>query len=601
MPHHKHTPGRSSAKIRKFFSSRGFKLGLLAVVAATMVTIGALVYTGNLSVGNVNLTPSTFQPTQVSSRVFDVSSGAGGVGPLGTGLTYSYLDPDHRYPGVSIFQSDPYFSDHKGNPINLTADNILLTGQQLVVGDTVYYLHQYYQTIQVGARTRWNTPEIGDTTSYVSPFTGLVWDNRLYRLPGTPGGNTVFTQGDLVMYDMHNSWNEWQNPSGIAIVSASKGVISSSLVPIYFPNIQSQAPAGCYTPSGASDYIKNNFGNREVHVYPKITITGLSNYISYSGFSYNVTLPNGTVTTTTINTQGSYVGFVEARKTGLDICDVVPAANPVGVNPNTYMAVGESTQTTSAKESPDAGDKESSVTGYLLTGYIHPKPTEGYPETSQYMANVQGYSTSLDTQSIQIVIDDTSNNCGMAQDIVITPELRLRPATKIYWTKASVKWDSLLRLTVPIIGSVISDDRTHSGTADNIYWPYACDVTNVFAIAQFTMKICIVTQNQISMVTSAGAPINVAQAITDFGSGAIVKNPNTDLTDIDLAIPPVPDLWSWLSSLFPNFWGNVTTVLIWIGVIAGAIGAILLVLWMRKIGLIGGRKSSSPTQAPVVV
>jgi hypothetical protein len=419
----------------------------------------------------------------------------------------------------------------------------------------------------------------------------MVWDDRLYALGvGPGGGNTVYTRGDLVMFDSHNQLNQWQIWNYPALVSSSKGTISSSLVPIYFPNLQATRPAGAYTPSGAADYIKTHFGNQGLYVYPKINVRGLSNYIAYKGFSYNVTLPNGTVAITKIETQGANVGFVEARKTGFDIKDVVPASNPVGVNPNTYMIAGDTTKQVSKTMDTD---KETSLTGYTLTGYIHPKPLEGYTEPSQYLSDVLGYSTSLDGRSVQIVLDDTASNCGMDQNLVLTPEIALRPFTKIYWTKASVKWDSLLRTTWANIGTVRTEDRSHSGTAD-VYWPYAVDVTNVFAITQFTFKVAVVTKNQISMVTSTGAPIDVEKAIMDFGSGAIIKNPNVDLTNVDLKIPPAPTFWDFLKNLFPAIdWNMVGTILIWILIGVGVV--VGLVVYFRIRASSAFRRSSPPS------
>jgi hypothetical protein len=565
--------------------NKASKKHLRAVILFGAISAVAILFISNAVI--VDLTPAAFQPTKVNSRTFDVSSGANHAGQLGNDLVYSYLDSNGQYPGVSIFQSDSYFSDSQGNQItNLSSGEILATEQRLVMGNQVYFVHEYYQTIQIGARTRWNTHEIGDTTSKVSPLTSAVgtWDNRHYELAYN-GQNHVSVEGDLVMWDMHNNIGQWYDDHGPMTVSGTKGTISSSIVPIYFPNIQTMAPAGAFNPSSAASYIKNSFGNREIYIYPQINIHGVSNYISYKGFSYNLTLSNGTTIQVSITTEGANVGFTEVRKTGFDITGTVPATNPMGVNPRTYMESGSITSKQGHQtETPDDAKKDaggdSSTAGYELTGYIHPRPDLAYIDPSTYYSDVMGYSTSLDGKSTQVVLDDTEHNCGMDQDLLITPELRLKPFTEIYWTGADVRWEYLLRVSSVNTYTPVWDNH-NSGTAQ-VYWPYGVDVTNMYAIAQFTYTVTAVTRNDISMVTSNGSPVDVAKAIRDFGSAAIIKNPNTDLADVSITVPPAPNLLDmllgWLGSLF----GNLAGILILVGIVAVVIVVLYLVITFRK-------------------
>jgi hypothetical protein len=530
--------------------------------ALTLITFISILATASISslfsTADINMTPSTFQPTVVNGRMFHVAQGAGMTNPLYGYITQSWSDPSGQWPGVSMFQSDPYFSTAAGVEItNLTSAGFLATADTIVIGDEVYFVHEYYQTIQVGARTNWNTHTTPDTTSFVSPLCGATMGDREYQLAADATKNQVSVKGDLIMWDQYDTNGGWWNNGAPYAVSALKATISSSLVPIYFPQIQSEAPAGAYTPSGASAYLLNNFGNKEIYVYPNINVRGLSNYLSYEGFSYDLVLSNGTTIQVMINTRGANVGFTEVRKTGADIKGLVPVTNPTGVNAKTYMVSGN-TETPQAKNIGIDIDQANAASGYALTGYIHPRPDQGYIETAGPFNDVPGYTTSLDGTTPQIVIDDPASNCGMPQDLLLQPEIRLKPFTEIMWTRADVKWDTLRRTFT--WGN--QDDRTLSGTAANIYWPYALNITNVFAITQYTYKVSVVTHNDISMVSSTGAPIDVAKTIRDFGSAAIIKNPNTDLADVSIVVPPAPNLFSWFTDMFAGLSSIMQSVLV---------------------------------------
>jgi len=553
----------------------GLNRAILLVVIAGLATF--VVGDQIRSTVRIDMTPDAFKPVVVNSRLFDVSQGANRVGLLGSSLAYSYSDVTGQYPGISVFQSDPYFSDWDGNQMTPGTDDILAATQTIVIGTDVYYIHKFVQTIQVGARTRWNTHEIGDTTSYLSPFAGTNWDGRNYHVAGEPWNPTV--RGDLVMADSHNNLGYWvsENPW---ITSPTKGTISSSVVPVWFPNLQAEPVPGAMTPSAASSWIQNNWGNKEVYVYPRINVHGLSNYLAYKDFSYNLVLSNGTTINVSIETQGASVGFTEVRKTGLDITGFVPTVNPAGVNENTHMITGEITSTSGhANEAPK--DTESAASGYTLEGYVHPRPDLRYIESSTYYADVMGYTTSLDGVNTTIVIDDVEHNCGMPQDLLITPELRLKPYTQTFWTAADVRYEYYRLVTWANLGTTYWEYGPESNTVQ-VYWPFGVDVTNLFAIGQYTYETTVVTRNGISMVSDTGAPIDVAKTILDFGSSTVIKNPDTDLVDVTITVPPNPSVLDMIGNWLMDLFGAATPFIIAIAVILVAILVISLVIKSKR-------------------
>jgi hypothetical protein len=561
--------------------------------------IGILVFigfaTGTFGTGRaqIDLTPSDFYPVRVLSHGFDVARADGVV--LSTNVT-DWMPSSMWYPGVAVFQSQPYFSDNNGNPTpieNLSQILIDLT-QKYVIGDQVIYATPFTMTAQIGTRTLLHMHEIGDTTSSVSPFAGKSWHlvaggtdygTETYTLDGQPGSDKNI-DGALCMYSKRPWSPDYKT-------SAVKAAITSCLTPVYFPTIQSYTrndfvSGGPYndangngrqvlTPADSILWSQKNFGNSPVIVTPHIQIEGLSNYISYNDFSYNVTLPNGTQSVMTISTNSAIVGFVDAYQTNCpgdhaELRGLVPNVFNGSVNPETHAFTSDSSKENSKSVQTDQDGPISTMT---LTGYIHPTGA-GMTYTSGANSQLLGETTSLDYKQIHINLSDYAGNCNMEQMLELSPKFLLQPYTEIFTENANVQFACDLR-TDNLIGQTVSDDTSWSSTSPKqINWAYGIRVTNVYDIVQFTFKIYVITSNTMKMVSSTGAPLDVAAICQDFGVNTIVKDPSQDLTDVDLKLPATFDFLGWLASL-----GNYA----WIVVAIIAIIVIGLVSWIfSKIG-----------------
>ena len=533
------------------------------------------------SVTVTQYTPSTFQPVRTFGRSFDVYDGDSGAfidtidynDPI-----FQFKDDTHKYPKVSIFNSDPYLTNAQGVPLSNMNNLSLTTPMRFVTGNKVVYLHEYYMTVDICARTYTNLPARKSVTSYLNPFVGYTVSNGgsiTYGLDTSQtsqlGSRPVGARGALAISQEEYGWESPQ-------VGTPLAAITSSLEDIEFSGVNYLPVDPAKTKDAILARIAESYGNSRVHVIPHVDLVGQSNYTSYQGFTYGVTLPNGTETTVTINTQSAAVGFVDASQTD--------SRNMWGLVPNIFASENEKVKmpindpNLPDKKNVDIDQKELLLEVRNVNGWVR-RLADAPSVTTNRGGNILQASTSLDHTTINIQLNNPGNFYNLQQHLIMSPSFELEPKSEVFIARANVGWTLWEHQGFPDWAGVEYRDEARIQASKEISWPYGIENTNCYAISKITFKLALVTENRIQMVTTAGRPINVAN-IVDFDINSIIKNPNDDDVDVSLKIPSF-DWMALLSLLFTGLNGIITIIVIIavIGLIA-FVGVKLAPMFRRK-------------------
>ena len=322
--------------------------------------------------------------------------------------------------------------------------------------------------------------------------------------------------------------------------SPTKATISTSLEPIDFQlTTWNNAPRSGYTYNDAIAKLQQNYGNRKVVVQPRIQIDGLSNYIRYS-YEEVQTLPDGQAATLTVNTKSALVGFSDAYKAPFDLND------KVGTIPNNFVSQykvaglysnDKPIETTGNVATNDGQSKSILQNSRTISGSVVVQQTYDDPElTITGGSAVHGITTNINNIDDLYIDLNNLDDFSLPEDLTINAEFEMQPKTSIKVAHAEVKyqawwWD----------GAFPCYEDTVLGGSDSpaqIYWPYALNIENVYAVTRCTWKLQILTENEIQGVYGNGQPIDVSK-LTDFELSEIVEIPTMDnmQTGITVNVP----------------------------------------------------------------
>jgi len=538
--------------------------------------------------------PENFKPVGVGGLSFkvynsdNVEVGTASTGGSGTGGSASWDgDTQGLYPRIHVQYSQTYRSDQYGNPTN---DTSISTARRYIYNGTVYFEHDFYQTVDILVRTYVKPPVRKAVNIPLSPMVHTEATNSI----ANPAGTRVFL-GDVDYY--HAGYDETLNVEGRLVVVQDVGAwtapirspscyITAALEQCYFPNVNNVPSLGVDTVEQSIVKILNTYSNQYVKVVPTITLSTRSTESGFNGYTYyfNTTLPDGTAATMMVDTTGISTGILE----GIDNCDgsmqgLVPNSFPANYkfpggtdDPAQYM----DTRSIAANDAKTMLSQRQSVSGdTYATGYVEFMGFDPVPIAEGGQGIPLGISF---TQPSHYFPDlaNPSNNYDMASTMDVHASFGMKPRTTIVRANTRVGWSGYY--WSGYWWAPISPTAFAGPEETTIHYPVYCNLENTYSLSKMTFLTAFVTKDDISAVRmSDGKPIDISR-ISDNYLTSIMKNPTADDVSFSYKVPTPPDLWgqisAWFSSLFSTFGPMLSIVIV--------IVAIVLVMWL--VGKLGG-------------
>nr|MDO8110884.1 hypothetical protein [Candidatus Sigynarchaeota archaeon] len=556
-------------KLFKPFKGFNFKVKLPKLGHATRILILLIIIIVPVAIAviglfsPINLTPRNFQPIQATSWRMNIFSGVDLVGNAGSNTPITHWEPGNTlYPRVDVFFSQPYLSDVFGNPIESRDDAPV---QKLVINGVALFYHEYYYTVDIGARTYTNLPTVHDTTVYLNPFVGdapsHLYDGQYGYPPWSVGKPSAHPMPNgCLAYILNTDQGILEpyvgDPRAWGYMWASGGAkISSSLEYIDY-TIGKHVGAAGSSYADAITKIQTRYGNSRVTVRPQVDIHALSDYISYT-YTTSLHLDNGTDITITMDQTSAQVGFISATRTDdSNIKGTIPNTAPG----NTGMSVNEPTVGRTNSYMNDRFDKEVddvvTVTGNVeYAGDYAPVTVTGAAEPNNIVMGLPNVP--------HIELDNLVGS--LPQVFSPTAEFMLQPFSTVNVAHMTVDYESYEydpygfdRYDVPKTGSA------------DLQVPYAITIQNDYAMSKATVKVGVITACEMQIVTSAGKPVDPA-LFTDFELNSIINNPAADTLHVGVTAV-TPDPWKAIGAFFASLFSNIWNIIIMAIVILIVIG-----------------------------
>lgn len=435
----------------------------------------------------------------------------------------TYTDPAGLYPNVAVISSQPMFCDATGDLLDQSEIPSSIAAK-LVVDGKVYFMHEYYQKVFIGARTYAKLPSYKDTTTYLSPLDGYT-HVRYTDVFHSEFARETFT---ITKFPVLKGALAMQIDTGTApwgfYVAPGAGTIKCNLEPIdYQLNTWNPAPRTGYTLNDALAKLQNNYGNRRVNVVPSINMQGLSDLINYE-YKLNSTLLNGTQVMIDATMSSGNVGFTDAyRDTSDEWKGAVPNALPTdlalqmpvdGISAEAKKNVAES-------ETPLTFIKETTIRGWVDYGDSDRTLTVGAH------ASVGG-AVSSSLPGIITISPGSIDTATFPNTITVNQAFGLQPRTDIKIATMQIGW------TVWFWDGAIPDlEDVKIPMIQTIECPYALTITNSYTMTSVVVKTAVITECDINMVTANGEPIDPA-SITDYELTTLMNNPIGDIITTQL-------------------------------------------------------------------
>jgi hypothetical protein len=514
--------------------------------------------------------PTTQQIAQLGSQsaqftVFDINGNY-----LGKSSQGAWSGPAAD-PKVECWTSQPYLSYSNGSPVAGNSQALTPAGNGAPVmlsNGNFAYIDTCFVTVRVAARTLWQEPSFSVAPIPLSPFQQqqFSWNGGLGTVSHT--FSCAQTKGVLAFGTTAASWS---------MNSAGQFYITQSLEPVTFDiGTGNTFNSSVLSESQAINNLEYGTGNARVVIEPSFNIQAITNEIQSLPFSYNTTLSNGTVVTTTVVYRSADAGFtLVPTQSGTQTC-TIPNVNlqqvPASFDASSTNQSANNVQTASV----DGTSPQTSEGGYQVTASVQYKNYNTYVATVQ-SPKVYTSTSSIDGKQVTVIPGQWSTNCGMPNNVTVTTKMELQPQTTVYEANTQVNWDGVV-----IGGDGFTSPVYTSGSAI-VHYPVGIFVLNTAASTDITFPMTVVTNNSVQTVFATGTPgqANVKN-LNDTDLNGVYTNPMADDQNTTLNYNPpnagLGSLFSGLGSALDTF----LTIVVWIAVTIIIVLVVVAIAWVAS-------------------
>lgn len=465
-----------------------------------------------------------------------------------------YRDPDHVYPTVECYVSDPFLTDSSGLVIQDPAREALdpTTLQVSTNGDKLLFLKKFYFGIDYGVRLYSSLPDINYFTIPISPL-----DNYQHSHQGNSWSDVFGDCGGVILADVFTG----SQTGTLSISHQLSGVsVQNALYPIDLtPTDLRDTALVSNDLSNAINNLTTGYGNSPVIVRPKFSLNAISDLITYN---YQKTLENGS--TIIVKTSSADMGFYDV--------DHVTQYDRKGIIPNELEDLMQ-------EENYEVVIPDESLN--QITDQVGlPVNQQGLERTRSYEAHFQYTSsfdrtyggssrifTSINTNVRPRQID--LNNFSLPNQANITTEFELSPLTTLTFARYNLKYVGWLHDEY----GLLTEDTLVQGFKD-IEFPYRLRIDNTYAVTRIVVEVAVLTENDATVILADGTPIDIND-FTDFDINAFGLTPDFNDADATVTTREANPL-----GISAAVWNIVLTIIIIIAVIS-VVGMILFFQFIR--------------------
>lgn len=508
---------------------------------------------------------------------------------LGTQLPGdTWIDSTHQYPEVDTYFSQPFFVTPTGEYAKNIPDLYTESTGTIVVEGTVYYIHEIYYGIDIGTRTYGNPKPVADTTWYLAPIAGHThtYSGTSFTFKRTDETYPTFSVNGVLAGYVDTGRAPWE-----ATMASKNAKITANLEKIEYA-IGSETSTTTYTAANALENLKTKWGNSEVRVYPKITLTAKPDFFTMP-YSFTAVI-GGENVTVTVSPSTTQTGFSSVYKNIVyDFKGIVTNTLQESLGDDLYpnadaipipASESEPIDDSSDKETElDADAKTTQTSGYFTTDTI----TGGIELLSTASQPVSGGATPFATiddsnftrpQTI-VTLDEASLSLfnNYPRSTWVTTGASMRPITTILSAKMRVSWqirfwDGDASFFSP------TENELHEGYEDiDVY--YGLQTQNVYQQQRIIIGATVLTTSSLSMISASGEPIDPTK-FTDFELNSIIQDPTSDVMK-QTAENTYFDWARFLADLGLNFGSGLGTIL---GIAGLALVVVAVLYFTGKVG-----------------